>query len=305
MKANKTKTETAAVRKYTLKEVCESYTFAAPLLFFMAIFVLIPIIGSFAMSFFRDVSFLEKQFIFIQNYMALFKDAEFLQSLRFTISFVLVSVPLEVFIGLLFALMLNLKIPFRGVLRACILIPWVIPSVVSARTWELIYNYSFGLANFLSIKSGLTVEPINWLGSTFGAFFAVVVADVWKTTPFAAIILLAGLQAIPQELYAQAKVDRAGSLKIFYRITLPLIKPAILVVLLFRTIDALRVFDILYVLTHGGPGGATTSLSLYSYKYFLSGDFGYGSCISMALFIIAFVMSIAYVKSANFNKEIL
>jgi multiple sugar transport system permease protein len=200
---------------------------------------------------------------------------------------------------------MNADVPFRGILRACVLIPWAIPAAVSARTWELIYNYSYGLANFIFAKSGITTEPINWLGSSFGAFSAVVVADVWKTTPFVTIIMLAGLQSIPQELISQAKVDRANFLQIFYKITIPLMKPVIIVALLFRTIDGLRVFDLIYVLTGGGPGGATTSVSHYAYKYFLSGDFGYGSAISVVLFVMAFLLSLIYVKIGQFKTEVI
>jgi multiple sugar transport system permease protein len=203
--------------------------------------------------------------------------------------------------GLLFALLLNQVIPFRGFLRACALIPWAIPAAISARIWELIYNYNYGLANFLLTNLGIANQPINWLGTSIGAFFSLVIADAWKTTPFVAIILLAGLQIIPDELYRQAKVDRANFLQRFYKITLPLLKPVIIVALLFRTIDALRIFDLIYVLTHGGPGGATTSLSLHAYKYFLIGDFGYGSAVSAMLFVIAFGLSILYVKLGRFS----
>lgn len=291
-------------RDSAFKQALGPYMLAAPLILLIALFVLLPAAGSLCASFFQDIAFLNKKFIFLDNYYTLYTDGEFLQSLRFTILFTAVSVPLEVMLGLIFAVILNLNIPFRGVVRGCLLVPWVVPSVVSARTWQLIYNYSDGLANFLLLKLGLASGPINWLGTGTGAFAAAVTADVWRTTPFAAIILLAALQGIPGDLYRQAKVDRAGPFRIFFRITLPLIKPALLAVLLFRTIDALRVFDILYVLTHGGPGGSTTSLSLLSYKYFQGGDFGYGSAVSAVLFIIAFILSVIYVKSINLRKEL-
>ena len=155
--------------------------------------------------------------------------------------------------------------------------------------------------NFIITRLGITGEPVNWLGTSLGAFGAVVLADVWKTTPFVAIIVLAGLQAVPKELISQAKIDRANLLQIFFKVTLPLIKPVIIVALLFRTIDGLRVFDIIYVLTGGGPGGQTTSISHYAYKYFLSGDFGYGSAVSVVLFIVAFSLSVIYVKAGRFE----
>ena len=292
------------MKDYTIKELKESYSFILPLILFVLVFILLPVLGTIIASGFRDIAFLEKKFIFFENYKQLFLDLRFWQAFRFTLLFLVVSVPLEMFLGLLFSLLLHQNIPLRGYLRACILIPWAIPAAISARTWELIYNYHYGLANFLCMKLGISGEPINWLGTNIGAFFSLVISDAWKTTPFVAIILLAGLQAIPDELYAQAQVDRANFLQRFYRITLPLLKPVIIVALLFRTIDALRIFDLIYVLTHGGPGGATTSLSLYAYKYFLVSDFGYGSCISVLLFGIAFGLSIIYVKSGRFIREV-
>jgi len=283
-----------------IKSVC---IFILPLITLIFLFILVPVLGTFINSLFEDVTFLGKRFIFLKNFQQLFTDSGFQQALKFTLLFILISVPIEIILGLAFALLMNADIPLRGLLRACILIPWAIPAAVSARTWELIYNYSYGLANFIFTKLGITGEPVNWLGTSLGAFSAVVAADVWKTTPFVAIIMLAGLQAVPAELLSQAKVDRANFLQIFYKITLPLIKPVIIVSLLFRTIDGLRVFDLIYVLTGGGPGGSTTSVSHCAYKYFLSGDFGYGSAISVVLFVIAFLLSLIYVKLGQFKTE--
>jgi multiple sugar transport system permease protein len=289
---------------HSFKELQKSYSFIFPLIVFILLFILIPVLGTIITSAFKDVTFLEKKFIFLQNYKYMLIDPGFWQALRFSVLFILVSVPVEMLLGFIFALVLNDPIPFRSFLRACILIPWAIPAAISARTWELIYNYNYGLANFLCIKLRLSNEPINWLGSDYGAFISLVISDAWKTTPFVAIILLAGLQAIPRELYLQAQIDGTNFLQRFYKITLPLLKPVIIVALLFRTIDGLRIFDLIYVLTNGGPGGSTTSLSLYGYKYFILGDFGYGSAISVALFIIAFALSIMYVKLGRFSEQI-
>ena len=199
--------------------------------------------------------------------------------------------------------MLNEPFPLRGVVRASLLVPWAIPMAISGRIFELIFNYSYGAANFLLRLFQITAEPVNWLGSEMGAFAALVITDTWKTTPFAAIILLAGLSAIPEELYGQAKVDRATLLQRFYRITLPLLKPVLIVTFLFRTIQALQIFDYIYVLTGGGPGGSTTSLSLFAYNYFTSGDFGYGSASSVILFLIAFALSITYLGLGAFRRQ--
>jgi len=286
------------------KEQWKALGFVAPLLLFVVLLVLVPVLGTLADSFFRDVTYLPKKFIGLGNFEQLLRDRGFWRATRFTCLFVVVSVPLEVLLGILIALILNERLPLRGAIRACVLIPWAIPAAVSGRIFELVYNYSFGAANYLFRVLHLTEGPINWLGSEAGAFFALVVADTWKTTPFAAIILLAGLSSISEDLYAQAKIDRASLIQRFWRVTLPLLKPVVVVTLLFRTIDALRVFDLIFVLTGGGPGGATTSLSLFGYDYFSAGDFGYGSAASVVIFLLAFGLSITYVKLARFEREV-
>jgi multiple sugar transport system permease protein len=286
-----------------MKNYLSAALFLLPLFAFLIIFIVVPSIGSFVNSLTRDVGFLPVKFESFRNYAAVLSDPAFRQSVRFTLLFIVVSVPLELCLGLIFALVLDADVPFRGLLRACVLIPWAIPVTVSSRAWELIYNYNYGLANYLFMTLHLSSAPVNWLGTQYGAFIAVVIVDAWKTTPFVAVILLSGLQAIPAELYDQARIDRAGFLQAFRFITLPLLKPVIITAVLFRTIDALRVFDTVFVLTRGGPGGATTSVSLYAYKYFLSGDFGYGSAISIILFLIALVLAVFYVRIARFESE--
>jgi multiple sugar transport system permease protein len=285
-------------------ELVSGYAFLAPLTAFVAVFVIVPVIGTFAGSLMQDVTFLPKRFVGTGNYRALLSDPGFWQALRFTCLFTLVSVPLELALGLSFALLLARPSPARGLLRACVLIPWAIPAAVSGRMFQLIYNYHYGLANYLMEMFGLTDQPVSWLGTPVGAFVALVTADAWKTTPFVAIILLAGLSGIPQDLYLQAEIDRAGFTRRFTRVTLPLLSPVLVVALLFRTIDALRVFDLVFVLTGGGPGGSTASLSLYGYNYFLGGDFGYGSAVSVVLFLIALGLSVLYVRVGKFGREL-
>jgi multiple sugar transport system permease protein len=291
------------IKKVNLRDVRMAGLFVLPLVTFITLLIVVPILGTLVNSLFQDVTFLNKKFIFLENYIRLFHDPGFGIALKFTAWFILVSVPLEIALGIMFALVLNAAIPMRGLVRACVLIPWAIPSVISARVWELVYNYNYGLANFLLCGLGLSTEPVNWLGTSAGAFAALVVADLWKTTPFISIIILAGLQTIPPELYEQAKIDRANFVQAFFRITLPLIKPMVIIALLFRTIDALRIFDIIYVLTGGGPGGTTSSVSYYASKYFLSGDFGYGCSISVVLFLCAFILSIVYIQVGRVTKE--
>jgi multiple sugar transport system permease protein len=288
----------------SFRDLLRGYSFIAPLVAILLAFVFVPIVGTCIDSLYREVTFLPRAFIGLGNYQSLASDPGFRQSLRFTVLFVLASVPLELVLGLSFALLLHRPSSARGALRACVLIPWAVPAAVSGKVFELICNFQYGLANYLVQRIGLTDGPVNWLGSTGGAFFALVAGDVWKTAPFVAILFLAGLSAIPEDLYRQAAVDRAGPVQRFARITLPLLRPVFVVALLFRTIDALRVFDLVFVLTGGGPGGSTTSLSLYGYDAFTGGDFGYGSAVSVVLFLIAFTLSVAYVRIGRFGREL-
>jgi multiple sugar transport system permease protein len=291
--------------RFAGRETWTALGFLLPLAAFAVIFILVPVLGTLMDAFFLDVTFRPRRFIGMGNFIWLFKDPGFGRALQFTGLFVLVSVPLEVMLGLIMALVLNERLPLRGLIRAAVLVPWAVPAVVSGRIFELVYNYSYGAANYVLTAMHLTREPVNWLGSDLGAFLALVIADGWKTTPFAAIILLAGLSAIPQDLYRQARVDRADFIQRFFRITLPLLKPVLIVVLLFRTIEALRVFDLIYVLTGGGPGGATTSVSLFSYDYFSAGDFGYGSAASVVLFFIALGLSLGLIKLGRMEQGIM
>jgi multiple sugar transport system permease protein len=202
------------------------------------------------------------------------------------------SVSLELLLGLGIALLLNRAFRFRGIVTALVLVPWAIPTAVSARMWEWMYNTDFGILNhLLGMK-------INWLGSPFWAMNAAVVMDVWKTTPFVAILLLAGLKMVPHDLYQAARIDGAGTWSIFRRITLPLLMPVVLVVLIFRTMDAFRVFDAVYVLTGGGPANTTETLSIYAYKVlFQTLQFGYGSTLAIVVFLCVGAISLLYLRA--------
>ncbi len=289
---------------YNRDEVKTGLLFNVPLVITAVVFILIPIAGTIITSLHRDVTFLPSEFLGLKNYGRLLGDAHFWQSVRFTLLFVLASVTLELIFGLIFALVLNETLPARGLFRVAILIPWAIPIAISGRIWQLIYNFEYGLFNYLVQFFGITNEPVSWLGSSFGAFASVVIADVWKTTPFMAIIILAGLSTIPRDLYKQAMIDGTNFVQRFFRITLPLLMPVIIVALLFRTVDAIRIFDLVYVLTGGGPGGSTTSISLYAYNYYVTGDFGYGSAVSVIVFFLAALLAAAYIKLGKFREAV-
>jgi multiple sugar transport system permease protein len=291
-------------RDRTRSGTLRGYLYLAPAAACLLAFVVVPVVGTLLDSLYLDVTFLPRRYVGLANYEYLWFDPSFRQALRFTCLFTLASVPLELGLGLVFALLLSRPSPARGLLRVCVLLPWAIPAAVSGRVFELAYDFHYGLANRIAQAAHLSADPVNWLGTPAGAFAALVAADAWKTTPFVAILLLAGLAGIPAELHRQAMIDRASYGQRFLRVTLPLLRPVLLVALLFRTIDALRVFDLVFVLTGGGPGGTTTSLSLYGYEYFASGDFGYGSAASTVLFLVALALSTLYVKAGRFGREI-
>lgn len=275
------------------------YIFLVPALFILAVVTVYPLFYVLWLSLHRRLLIFDiSKFIGLENYGFLLRDDRFWNALYNTVYFTGVSVSLELILGLAIAMLLNGAFKGKGIMRSIILVPWVIPTVVSAKMWEWMYNPDFGILNYL-----LGVN-INWLGSPFWALNAAVFVDVWKTTPFVTLLLMAGLQTIPMDLYGAARVDGASNWYIFKRITLPLLKPMILIVLIFRTLDAFRVFDVIYVLTGGGPGNSTETLSIYAYKtLFQTLQFGYGSTLSVMVFLFVAVITLFYVKLLRRETE--
>jgi multiple sugar transport system permease protein len=274
--------------------------FVTPALLFIAALGLMPILAAGWLGFHRRLPiFGIDEFVGLANYLRLAEDDRFWSACRTTLYFTGVSVTAELILGLGLALLLDRGMRGRdrgsAWARVVILIPWAIPTVVSARMWEWLYHSEYGLVNYLLLRSGLLAEPINWLGDPVWAIHGAILMDVWKTTPFAALLLLAGLQAIPRDLYLAAQVDGAGAWTSFRRITLPLLLPVIVIVLIFRTADAFRVFDAVYVLTGGGPGNSTETLSIYAYKtLFQTLQFGYGSALAAAMFLVMLMLTLGY-----------
>ncbi len=266
--------------------------FVIPSLVLLSLVTVYPLVYVIYLSLQRRLLIFDvSRFVGIDNYVSLAGDARFLNAFKNTLYFTALSVTLELALGLAAAVLINRSFRLKGLVRAVVLIPWAIPTVVSARMWEWIYNTDFGILNHL------IGAKINWLGSPFWAINAAVFMDVWKTTPFVVILLTAGLQVIPRELYQAARVDGAGRWAVFTRIVLPLLKPVILVVLIFRTLDAFRVFDAIYVLTGGGPANSTETLSIYAYKVlFQTLRFGYGSTLAVVVFLCTGAISVFYIR---------
>jgi multiple sugar transport system permease protein len=272
------------------------YLLILPAFGVIALFLLLPIAISLVSSLHVDTPFAARRFVGLENYVRFFADDVATRTRVFTFLFVAASVALEILLGLLLALVIHQSFRGRGLVRAAVLIPWAIPTVVTAIMWKYMFNDQYGLVNLLLY--GARIEAYQaWLAEAATARLAIIAADVWKTTSFAALLILAGLQTIPDELHEAARVDGAGPVRRFFAITLPLLRPAILVALLFRMMDAFRVFDLVYVMTQGAPGGATNVLQFYGYqKMFPEQQFGYGSAVSVVVFLIVGLLSLITIR---------
>jgi len=239
------------------------------------------------------------RFVGFDNYTEAFGSSEFWDAVKTTFLFTAISVTLELVIGLGMALAMHAAFKGRGLLRTVVLVPWAVLTVVSAITFRTLFEPNLGLVPTILGKVGIA-ENVVWLGQSGYALAVMVLADVWKTAPFMALLLLAGLQVIPDDVYDAAKVDGATTWQRFRRITLPLLTPAILVALIFRTLDALRIFDLPFVLT-GGTNG-TSTLSLIAQKELTTNNLiGYGSALAVLTFVIVMAVSFIYIKSVGGN----
>lgn len=247
-----------------------------------------------------ETSIIKSNFIGADNFTKVIGDKRVRSTLMFTLIFTFASVFLELIFGLFLALIMNRAFRGRSLVRTFSLIPWAIPTSVAAMMWSYLYNGSSGIISNIFSTIGLISSPAAMLNSSTNALGAIVIADVWKTTPYMALLLLGGLQIIPNSLYESSALDGAKKIQQFRYITLPLLKPSIFVALLFRTLDAFRVFDLIYVLTGGGPGGSTESLSVYAYKVMFSQTrFGYGSAMVIIMALVVGLIAFIYIKALN------
>ncbi|NLK35764.1 MAG: sugar ABC transporter permease [Gracilibacteraceae bacterium] len=246
--------------------------------------------------------FVQSNFIGLAGYGTALKDKRMHDALWHTVVFTIISVALELILGLGLAIIMNKAMKGQGVVRAVSLIPWAIPTTVAALMWSYLYDGSNGIVANILQKLHIISDSRNLLLSGGGAMASAILADVWKTTPYMALLILAGFQTIPGAVYESAKVDGSGVFNTFFKITLPLLKPSILVALLMRTLDAFRVFDLIYVLTGGGPGGSTETMSIYAYKtMFQQTNFGYGSVIVLLMVVCVAIIATFYIKILGAN----
>ena len=273
-----------------LRERVTQYSFVVPVLLVLVGIGLLPILFTLVLSFRRQMPIFDiSEYVGLSQYQFMLGDSRFWKAMLHTLYFVLLAVSIELLLGLGIALLLNQRFPGRGLARALVLVPWAVPSVVTARFWAWILNGDFGVFNYLFHTK------VNWLGDPKWALNAAVLADVWKSTPFVVLLLLAGLQVIPEDLYRAARVDGANRWQTLRYVTLPLLMPVILLVLLFRTMDAARVFDLIFVLTGGGPANTSETLVVYAYKLlYRTLQFGYGSALAVATFVFILALSLIY-----------
>lgn len=233
----------------------------------------------------------------LSNFARLFEDRFFGIALLQTFIYTATALVAEFTLGLGLALLLDSGIRARNLFRSLLLIPMMLPPVVVAVIWRLLYNPNFGAINGTLMELGIDTSKLTWIANPTLALPSVILVDIWQWTPFIFLILLAGLQAIPQEPYEAALIDGSSPWQTFRHITLPLLKPAILIALLLRTMDLLRTFDQIFILTQGGPGFATETVSLYIYKNaFRFFDFGYAAAMSFVLLVLTNLISIGYIR---------
>jgi multiple sugar transport system permease protein len=229
-------------------------------------------------------------FVGFQNYIEIFSNPDFLNSLKITFTFVFCAISIEFVLGMGLALLLNHDLKGKNFYRAMILLPMMCTNVVIGLTWRLLLNYQYGLVNYYMGRVG--VPPVEWLSSPQVAMASVVLVDVWNTTSFVALMLLAGLQSLPEEPFEAAKIDGASGVQTFFYLTLPLLRPFILVALLWRFIDTFRIFDVIYLLTAGGPARVTETVSIYVYRYgFQSFNLGIAAAASFTMLLIMLVIA--------------
>jgi len=281
------------------REQRTGWTLILPAFIVLLLVYAYPILRAFWLSVYTQNLGTELQRVFsgFSNYQRMANDGRFWQSLWNTTIFTTASVLLELILGIGVALILNQSFRGRGIVRTITLIPWALPTAIMGVAWAWIFNDQYGVVNDILHRLGLIDTGISWLGDPTLATIAVIFADVWKTTPFIALLLLAGLQSISHDLYEAHSLDGATPWQSFWKITVPLLMPQIVIALLFRFAQAFAIFDLIQVMTGGGPGGATETVSIYIYSTVMRYlDFGYGS----ALIVVTFLILVAAVAIAAF-----
>lgn len=278
-----------------------------PCMIIIAAVFVIPICYSLLMSFNSvNISNQEWSFVGLKNYTNLFSDQYFLQSMGVTAKFTVLSVCFEMIMGTLMAVLLNQKFRGRGFVRGIMIIPWALPTVVNALLWKWVFNANYGAFNALLTQMNIIDEYQAWLAHPESAFYCLLFANIWKETPYVVLLVLAGLQSIPSELYESASVDGCNPIRAFFTITLPMIKHILLILVITKTIWTIQTYDVVAIMTAGGPASSTQLISYYvqkmSFKFF---DFGSGAAMSYIIMLVTFFLSVLYIKSMSKDGEVI
>ncbi len=271
---------------------------AAPSLILIFALAIYPLLYTIFISF-TELNMMtgETQYKGLTNYIQAFTSGEFWNSVWVTLLFTILSLVIQLPLGVLVALLLNQEFKGRWLLRSIVLVPWAVPTLVNSTLWNWIFNTQYGAANRLLMQFNLISEPIIWFDSPMKAMGVIVFADTWRMLPLYVLMMLASLQTIPQSQIEAAILDGAGAFSRFRNVILPLIKPMLLVVLVIRTMQALKVFDIIYMLTHGGPANGTMVISYYIYNQsFGFMHFSYGAALAIIVAVISTIITVLYVK---------
>jgi trehalose/maltose transport system permease protein len=283
--------------RLTSEQTRTAWILLVPTLLIVVLVALVPLAQTIYLSFTNDrlADLKPAQWIGLENYRALLHDKKFRDSIWVTVKFTVITIFFEFILGMIIALVVNSNFKGRGPMRAAMLVPWAIPTVVSAQMWKWMYNDIFGVFNdLLWHRLHIIDHNIAWTAQRNTSLPAIAAVDIWKTTPFVALLLLAGLQVIPSDVYEAATVDGANKIQQFFRITLPLLRPALLVTLIFRTLDSLRVFDVFFVMF--GSRRDTQTMAIYAQERIVNASrIGYGSAVSVAIFLIIGIFVVTYV----------
>ena len=277
-----------------------AYYMVLPSLLIIVAIAFFPIVYGIVLSLTDSTVAGFSSFVGLENYTEMFQDSDFLEGLSNTVIFTVVSVALEFFIGLGIALAINRAFRGRGLVRAAVLVPWAFPTVIAAVMWRLMFQSQVGIVQYVADTLGIISDPI--LSSRTLLLIAAILVDVWKTTPFVALLLLAGLQTIPGEVYEAARVDGANVMQRFFRITMPLLKGAILVAVLFRTLDAYRVYDLFWVL--GNRELASLSTYVYEGVRISQLQFGPGNAAAVFIFVTAFLIALFFIRVLGMRTSV-
>ncbi len=287
----------ARTSRFLTSEALTGYFLISPAVFLMLVLLAYPFVLAVYISMTDRVLGEPGSFIWFGNFLKLLQDSLFRQTVLNSFIYTVATLSLKLFFGVILALLLNQEMPARNLIRGALLLPWVVPTSLSVLTWLWMFDSLFSIANYILLGLGLIQKKIPWLGDPFWAMVSVVIVNTWRGLPFFAVSFLAGLMTIPKELYEAAETDGAKQFRQFWHITLPLLQPVIAVVVLFTTIWTFADFQIVYILTHGGPINATQIFATMAYDVALvAGRIGEGSAISLFLFPALLIVIIFMLK---------